>query len=67
MTLRNIASIYTTTDQTSWAQTVANTLGISLDVPVSTLLTDAVVESTGIGGGVLLFFVALWFMTKKKG
>jgi hypothetical protein len=67
MTLRDIASIYTTTDQTSWAQTVANTLGISLDVPVSTLLTDAVVESTGIGVGVLLFFVALWFMTKKKG
>jgi hypothetical protein len=67
MTLRDIASVYTTTDQTAWASTVANALGISLDVPVSTLLTDAVVTSAGIGTGVLLFFVALWFMTKKKG
>jgi hypothetical protein len=67
MTIRDIASIYTSTEQSSWAANVANALGISIDVPISSLLTDAVVESAGIGAGVLLFFVAIWFMTKKKG
>lgn len=68
MTLRDIASLYTTTDQSSWAQTVATTLGISLDVPISTLLDPTVIETTaGVGAGVLLLFVAIWLLSKKRG
>lgn len=67
MTLRDIASIYTTTNQMAWANTVASALGISLDVPINSLLTPEVVEATGIGAGVLLIFVALWVLSKRKG
>jgi hypothetical protein len=68
MTLRDIAGIYTTTNQSSWAQTVANTLGISLDVPISSLLDPTVIETTaGVGAGVLLLFVAIWLLSKRKG
>lgn len=33
-TILEIANFYTTTDQTAWATTVANELGVSLDTPI---------------------------------
>jgi hypothetical protein len=62
MTLREIAESYTTTDQLAWATNVASKLGISIDTPVSTLLTTA---ATDIGFGVLVLFGALWLLKKK--
>lgn len=62
MTLRQIAETYTTTDQLAWATNVASKLGISIDTPVSELLTTA---ATSIGFGVLIVFVALLYFNKK--
>lgn len=33
-TITQISQFYTTTDQTAWATTVANNLGVSLDTPI---------------------------------
>jgi hypothetical protein len=63
MTLREIGERYTTTDQLAWSMNVASKLGISIDTPVSTLLTTA---ATGIGLGVLLVFGLLWYFRKGK-
>ena len=61
MTLRQIGEKYTTTDQLAWSTNVASKLGISIDTPVSTLLTSA---ATGIGLGVLLMFGLMWLLRK---
>jgi hypothetical protein len=62
MTLRQIAQVYTTTDQLAWATNDASKLGISIDTPVSTLLTTT---ATSIGMGVLIIFAVLWYFNKK--
>lgn len=61
MSLRQIAGLYTTTDQLAWATNVASKLGISIDTPVITLLANA---ATSIGIGVLLIFATIWFFNK---
>jgi hypothetical protein len=33
-TISDLSQFYTTTDQTAWAATVANSLGVSLDTPI---------------------------------
>lgn len=63
MTIRQIAEKYTTTDQLAWAQNVARTLGISIDTPISTLIT---VSTATVGTGILLLVAALWLMMKEK-
>lgn len=63
MTIRQIAEKYTTTDQLAWATNVARTLGISIDTPISTLIT-ATTETIGIS--VLVVVVALWLLMKEK-
>lgn len=64
MTINDIATRYTTTDQTAWAMNVAKSLGISPNTKISELLnmTETVVE-TGIGLGALMLAVtAVWFL-----
>lgn len=67
MTLREIGQKYANTsppdEQLAWAINVASKLGIDIDTPVSTLLTEA---ATTIGFGVLLVFAVLWIMSKEK-
>ena len=64
MTIQEIANLYTTTDQAAWAMTVASKLGISPDAKVSSLLTIA--ETGGIGIGILLIFVAIWYFRNHR-
>lgn len=63
MSIRQIAQKYTTTDQLAWAENVARTLGISIDTPISTLIT---VSTATVGTGILLLVAALWLMMKEK-
>lgn len=63
MTLREIGQKYTTTDQLAWSTNVASKLGISIDTPVSTLLTTA---ATNVGLIVLFVFGLLWYFKKGK-
>lgn len=63
MTLREIAEHYTTTDQLAWATNVAETLGISIDVPVSTLITTT---ATTVGFGIMIVIALLWYFTKER-
>lgn len=64
MTVYEIAQRYTTTEQLAWATNVARSLGISPDTKISALLSTA--ETVGIGLGIVLLFVGLWIVTKKK-
>jgi hypothetical protein len=61
MTLREIGQKYTTTQQLEWSTNVASKLGISIDTPVSTLITGVI---GGIGLGILLIFGLLLFFKK---
>ena len=67
MTLRQIGQKYASTstpdDQLNWAINVATKLGIDIDTPVGTLLTEA---ATTIGVGVLLVFAFLWVVLKRR-
>lgn len=63
MTVRQIAEKYTTTDQLAWAQNVARVLGISIDEPVSTLLTNT---ASSVGFGILLLVAVMLLMNKHK-
>jgi len=67
MTLREIATHYASTsspdEQLNWAVNVASKLGINIDTPVSTLLTEAAV---GISVGVILVGLLIWFYLKEK-
>lgn len=67
MTLREIGQKYASTsppnEQLAWAINVASKLGIDIDTPVSTLLTQA---TTAIGFGVVLVLIGLWILTKEK-
>lgn len=67
MTLREIGQKYASTsppdEQLAWAINVASKLGISIDTPVSTLLTQA---ATAIGFGVLVLFAVLWIVSKRR-
>lgn len=63
MTIRQIAEKYTTTDQLAWAQNVANELGISIDTPISNLIT---ITTATVGTGILLLVAALWLLMKEK-
>ena len=60
MTIRQVAQLYTTTDQLAWATTVAGRLGVSMD----TKLADIVL--TGVGLGVVVIFALLWIVMKRK-
>jgi hypothetical protein len=60
MTIRQVAQLYTTTDQLAWATAVASRLGVSMD----TKLADLVI--TGIGFGVIVIFAALWWLARGK-
>lgn len=62
MTIRQIAEKYTTTDQLAWANNVARTLGISIDTPISALITTS--ETVGIG--ILVVALGLWLLLKEK-
>lgn len=67
MTLRQIAQKYastsTPTDQLNWAINVASKLGIDIDTPVATLITEA---ATTIGIGVLLIGLLILYLTKER-
>lgn len=67
MTLRQIGQIYastsTPTDQLNWAINVASKLGIDIDTPVATLITEA---ATTIGIGVLLIGLLILYLTKER-
>ncbi|MCI0618940.1 hypothetical protein L0244_38700 [bacterium] len=63
MTIYEIAQRYTTTEQLAWANNVASKLGISINTKISDLLT---VAATGVGVGVLIVFVALWWYLNKN-
>lgn len=67
MTLREIGQKYASTsppdEQLAWAINVASKLGIDIDTPVSTLITEA---ATTIGVGVLLVFAFLWIVLKRR-
>lgn len=60
MTIREVAQLYTTTDQLAWATAVASRLGVSMDTKLSDLAL------TGIGFGVLVIFAVMWYLTKGK-
>ena len=63
MTLREIGQRYTTTDQLAWSMNVASRLGISIDTPISTLLTTA---ATNVGLLIVIVFGMLWYFKKGK-
>lgn len=67
MTLRQIGQKYASTsppdEQLAWAINVASKLGIDIDTPVSTLLTET---ATAIGFGVLIVFAVLWIISKRR-
>lgn len=67
MTLRQISQLYASTsppdEQLNWATNVASKLGIDIDTPIGTLLTEA---ATAIGVGVLLVFAFLWIVMKRR-
>jgi hypothetical protein len=67
MTLREISQKYASTspadEQLAWAINVASKLGIDIDTPVGTLLTET---ATAIGVGVLLVFAFLWIVSKRR-
>lgn len=65
MTIRQIAEKYTTTDQLAWANNVASAIGIDIDTPVSTLLTQAA-EVASIGIGVILVGVLIWYLSTRR-
>ncbi len=60
MTIREVASRYTTTDQLAWATNVAARLGVSMDTKLSDLAV------TGIGIGALVIFALLWMLAKGR-
>ena len=62
MTIREIAQRYTTTQQFEWASNVASRLGVSLDVPISSLITGATVAG---GAGVLILLIAAFVYYKR--
>lgn len=66
MTIHDIATRYTTTEQNAWAMNVARSLGVSPDTKVSELLSmteNAIIGGIGIGA-LILAGVALWYLYK---
>src|SRR4030095_6104140 len=64
MTIAQIASIYTATQQTEWASNVASRLGVSPNTTLADLLTPTTIA---IGGGAIIVLALLvYFLTKKK-